>query len=275
MAERSTLESLRDLDVDDAPSSAGAGKPGGKSGNGDSLLASLLNETSDEANRELQELQERLREKRHAEEEVRRRDEDARRRTLDNLREQEARRREEKQRERDGLPAPVTKAQPVAVFVAAPVAAPAKKSYTTWIVSTVAVLALGGVGAGWYISNENQKQEAIAAKQKADAEATAAAKRAEAAVAAAKAAATPAVAPTPIIVVKAPPIEGYDPEPEIGKFERRQFEAVASIAPEVVAKPSGGHGPKHTGGGGKPDGGARGDGKPRITIAPLNLGGSK
>lgn len=274
MAERSTLESLRDMDIDDAPSSsAGAGpKPPSKS-NGDSLLASLLNETSDEANRELLELQERLREKRHAEEESRRREEDARRRTLDTLREQEARRREDKIREREGGPAPVTKAQPVAAFVAPAIVAAPKKSYTSWIIAGVALIVAGGAGVGWYLTSEAQKAEA----QKAQSAADEAAKKAAAEVASAKAAAKPAApvaAPAPIIVVKAPPVEGRDTEQEQGAFERRQLEVVAAVvAPEVVAKPTGRTGPRHTGP--KPEPTTRADGKPRIKVGPLDLGGGR
>ena len=266
------------MDISDAPSQRGPGhKP---APTGDSLLASLLNETSEEANRELQEVQDRLRERRLAEEEVRRKDEDTRRRALDALREQESRRREDKLREREGGPIPVTRANPVAAFVPSPIAPVAKKSPVGWIVAVVAVLAAGGVGVGWYVSSQNAAEQARIAD--ADKKATAAAlaaqnkkerEIAEAAKDAAEKSAAAAMALAQKLSIQ-PRVEGRDPEDLVAPSrERRPLELVGVLAVLEPTKPahSGGHrtGPKgedtKTGDGGKPI----------IKIKGLDLGGTK
>ncbi len=261
---RSSLDNLRHLHVDDGDAPKAATPP--TKSNSDSLLASLLNETSEEANRELQELQTKLREKRQAEEDVKRKDEDGRRKVLDALREQEARRREDKIIEREAASKP-SQAQPVAIFTPAPlVAEPKKSSAMAWVIASVAILGAGGAGYGWWSS------------QKAADEAKAAA-----AVAARVTAAAPAVAapkaiplPPPITIIKVPPIEARDAEwSEAGRVtDRRSIELSFVALPVEVVKTGGGKqaGKRPTGDGGNTGGGGK---VPRLKIKALDLGGSK
>ncbi|MBT9560906.1 MAG: hypothetical protein IV100_33080 [Myxococcales bacterium] len=261
---RSTLDNLRHLHVHDGDAPKAAPPPA--KSNSDSLLASLLNETSEEANRELQELQAKLRDKRQAEEDAKRKEEEGRRKVLDALREQEARRREDKILEREAANKP-SQAQPVATFTPAPVtAAPKKSGAMAWAIATVAILGAGGAGYGWWASQK--------AADEAKAAAAAAAKVPVAAPVAV--APKPVPLPPPITIVKAPPTDARDPEwNEAGRATDRRPIEVAFVAPVVeVVKTSGskGTGKRPTGDGGSTGGGGKG---PRIKINALDLGGSK
>lgn len=268
---RSTLDDLNKLPFDE-PSSArspsGARSKPAASGAGESLLASLLNETSEEANRELRELQDKLRERRQAEDDARRKEEEQRRKHLDSLREQENRRRGERLREAEEGPA-VSKAQPAQAFVAPPIAAP-KRSIGGWVVAGVALVAAGAAGTGWYLTQQKAAEQA-AAQREAAAKAVPVAGPEPV-----KLTAPPAVAaaPAPVVVVKRPPVDMRTFELEQGQSARREYEfnyTLAAVDPKPASKP-------HTGrpGVSRPsEPAANSSGGPRIKIKALNLGGDK
>ncbi len=264
---RSTLDNLRELNFDEIPSAKPpSGARARPAATGDSLLTSLLNETSEEANRELKELQDKLRERRHAEEEAKRKDDDTRRRHLDTLREQERGRREDRLRDVEGGP-PVSKAQPVQTFVAPPIA-PAKRSIGSWLVAGVALVAAGAAGTGWYLTQKNAAEQAKQREAEARAVPPANQKPVELTAPAAVAA-----APAPVIIVKRPPVEARALESEQGESMRRDYEfnhTLAEVDPKAPAKVKTGRT------GGKPaEPTTNSSGGPKIKIKALNLGGDK
>lgn len=169
---RSTLEELREMDkVDEGrrPSGPAQLDPPGKSSGGSSLLADLLNETSDEAQRELDDIKAQLQARRQAEADEKQAKDDARREQLDTLRREEAHRREDMIRQREekrngGKRGTIEQPIEVPRRVAAPtpVAPEPKKSAAPMMVTAVLVLG-AGVAAFYFYTQANQPPPAAPA----------------------------------------------------------------------------------------------------------------
>ena len=278
---RATLEELKELqDSDEARRPAKKQEAAGETPAfvGGSLLDDLLNETSGEAQREVEEIRSQLADKKAAEAAARKESHARRRAQLDALREQESQRREAmiQRRERQlahGTAGPAPEKAPESVVEHVSVVAAPQKSSNAGLFAIAAVLFLGLLGAGWlfWLQQHDAKQSADASQQTpAEVAETAPVKTAEKAATAAPepAAAKPAAAVPAKPAVVALAVEFREIEPEADGYPRRMV--------ELMAPRSGKRGGKARRGGKR--GGAKRGGKrggKRIRIRALNLGGSK
>lgn len=283
---RTTLKALKDVaDSDEArkpiePQRTASPVASG----GSSLLAELLEETSGEAQRELEQIKAQLADKKRVQEESRQARESERRAQLDELRAQERERRADMIRQREKGNRDETEEQVVAVEASRAAKAPAAGKSHGIAYALVALILLGcaGGGAYWYLQDQEAQRLAAVAKAEADARAEAervaaveaAAARADAERQAAATALAEKRAAAAVVAERVATRGGrLTLEPEADGYPRRMLELKAGSLQPAVAK--GGKGKAR---GKAKAGGKRGKGKAghkRIKIRALNLGGSK